>query len=93
MKIILYNYNCGSCGFTFKVPELTELYGEFIMRSSKTNDLVYLNAFTDKIFDEIADLFKDNEIIKSTNRLNDSDLFQSIFSVSCDLASEGPISN
>lgn len=88
-QLILYHYRCGCCDFTFKVPELPEVYGEFIMRSNKANDSVYLNSFNDKVFDEVEYLFKTNEMVKNTDRLNDPDFFQSIFSISCDLASDG----
>lgn len=86
---ILFRYHCGSCDFTFKVPELSEAYGEFIMRSNKTDDSVYLNSFDDMVFDEVANLFKTNEVVKNTHKLDDADFFQSIFSISCDLASDG----
>ncbi len=89
MKPSLYNYRCGCCEFVFKSPELTETYGVFIMHSNKVDDSVYLHSFDDKVFNEVDNLFKENEIIKNTNRLNDSDFFQSVFSISCDLAKDG----
>jgi hypothetical protein len=89
MKPILYNYRCESCDFTFKVPEITEAYGEFIMHSDKTNESVYLSGFDDKVFTEVIKLYENNEIVKNTGRVYDAELFQSIFSVSCDLADDG----
>lgn len=90
MKPILYDYRCECCDFTFKVPEMIdEAYGEFIMRSDKTNESVYLNSFVDIVFDEIENLYKNNELVKNTGRLDDKELFQSIYSISCDLANDG----
>ena len=89
MKQMLYNFRCDSCGSRFKAPEITEVYGGFIMRSNHINDSVYLNSLDDKVFDEMETLFKSNEIVKNNGRLNDTDLFQSLFSISCDLASDG----
>ena len=34
-------------------------------------------------------LFKNNEIVKKNDRFNDVDLFQSMFSISCDMANDG----
>lgn len=43
---ILYNYRCGGCDFTFKVPGIIS-YGDFIIHSDKNNESVYLNSFVD----------------------------------------------
>lgn len=89
MKPLLYNHHCENCDKTFKAPELPERYGEFILHSNDINDSVYLNAFEDQVFNEVKELYKKNENVKKKNKLSDTKLFQSIFSISCDLAADG----
>jgi hypothetical protein len=85
MKLHLFRYECKNCENTFKSPQLIgDAYGEFLMRS-RNGDIVYLNTFEDKVFDEVEIIFKK---IVSSAQSNNTRLFQSIFSVSCDSSPE-----
>lgn len=52
---------------------------------NKKNKILYLNAFDDSVFSEVGVIFtKIMEDFKKINKFNESDVFQTIFSVSCD---------
>lgn len=92
MKLQLFQYECKNCGHNFKSPQLIgNPYGEFLMRNEK-GDILYLNSFSDPIFDEVEGLFKESKIkirlIKQEDRIN---LFQKLFSISCDPDIDGSL--
>mgnify|MGYP005610427775 FL=1 len=90
MKTLLYKYLCGKCNTSFKSPGISgEIYGEFLLRSEKASEVAYLNAFKDSFFEEVGKIFDEVVKHKSIGNFVCSDIFQSIFSESCDLAEDG----
>ena len=94
MKLHLFHYECKNCGITFKAPQIPGTpYGEFLMRN-QSGDLVYLNACQDSVFDETQKLFKEIKLkFKEIYHTNESDVFQNIFSVTCDISSDNTFFN
>jgi hypothetical protein len=86
-KIQIFNYQCGSCGFVFEAPSLSDFaYGEFILWS-ENGEGRYLNAFDDVVYQEVIDLV---ERQKKSISLNCE--IQSIFgAVACDVDSKGSV--
>ena len=88
MKLFLWQYNC-VCGNVFESPGLDEFcYGEFLLRND-SNEVRYLNTFSDPLFDEIATLIKCNDNVKNRENINLRSLIQSILSIAIDLSSNG----
>ncbi|MCX7122036.1 MAG: hypothetical protein NTZ67_09760 [Gammaproteobacteria bacterium] len=86
MKLHLYYYECNNCKNIFKSPQLSgNPYGEFLMRST-AGDIVYLDSFKDKVFDEIETFFKKTA---KADQLQNTAFFQEIFSVVCDVDYDG----
>ncbi len=93
MKLHLFYYDCKSCGYSSKSPELFgNPYGEFLLKTN-TGKIAYLNAIDSNVFKEVSDLLKNN--IK-TSRLSDSKrakILHRIFYIACDPASDGSVFN
>ncbi len=88
MKLHLYEYECQNCEKTFKSPQLIEnAYGEFLMRSER-GEVVYLNTFEDKVFDELKQVFIRNNM---SELMKNIPLFQTVFTITCDFSSEGGV--
>ena len=85
MKLHLFYYKCKKCGKEFKMPHLPgDRYGDFLMRNKK-NEILYINEFKDNVFNEVGVFFtKIMNIFLKINEFNESDVFQTIFSVACD---------
>lgn len=90
MELVNYFYECKNCGTGFKSPELGgNRYGDFLMRN-EAGKIVYLNSFDTPVFDEFSKIFHQNiQIInRDISDIEKADIFQEIFSVACDLASD-----
>ena len=68
MILQLYEYIC-HCSNKFKFPHLLcnpdfgEPYGEFLLKS-ELNEILYLNSFGVREFDELSELLKKNPKLK-----------------------------
>lgn len=89
MKLQLYIYQCDHCKNKFKSPNLIEgCYGEFIMRS-ENGESVYMNSFDDHVFHELENICDSNLQLKNLNRSEEAKIFHQIFSITCDLSTQG----
>jgi chloramphenicol O-acetyltransferase len=89
MKLILFYYVCRNCDCNFKSPQLPEYtYGEFLMRT-KNGDLIYLDSLKDSTFDEMGKIFDEIKSRYNVTSLDESDIFQDIYSVACDKNQDG----
>jgi len=55
IKTHLYEYSCAFCKSKFKAPvyPISDMsYGEFLLRNKNNDSVVYLNALSDKAFNE-----------------------------------------
>lgn len=90
MNLQLYKYTC-LCGHVFKAPHLMEeTYGEFLLRS-ESDELIYLDAVNSNAFNELSELLNNNSQLKKRKDIDKSDIVQNIFSLVCDLSSQGNI--
>lgn len=90
MSAILFWYTCNRCGHQFNVPATSDFaYGEFIMRSNSGEHWVFLNAFDDPVFTEVADIVDSNPKLQAENKKMVGGLTQSAFSAACDPAPDG----
>lgn len=88
MNLLLFKheYTC-RCGDVFNIFDLIgeHSYGEFIMKS-EVDELVYLNSFKAKEFDEFSLLLKKNKKLKNKNDREIAEIFHTVFSLACDLS-------
>lgn len=90
MRTQLYKYLCGKCNTSFKSPGISgELYGEFLLWSEKNSEVAYLNAVKDPFFEEVEKIFDEVIKYKSIGSCDCVDMFQAVFSESCDTAIDG----
>lgn len=91
MKLQLVKYVCGDCQCEFKAPQLKSgAYAEFLLRSQTPDCVTYLDAMTDKTYDEVDTLIKSNPRLtgKSANVL--AGILRKIYgSIACDLDCNG----
>lgn len=90
MKLQLFYYTCGTCGNTYKSPEIAGVYGEFLMRNPR-GDIVYLNANKDTVFDEFSAILKNHPTIINLQEMKRADIFQNIFGSGCDPSEDGTL--
>lgn len=89
MSAILFKYICSSCGREFQASGAPEMsYGEFVLRS-ESNEEAYLEAVTNKIFNEVSQLVEAHPLLKGASASISGDLVQKVFSVACDPDSKG----
>lgn len=91
VNLVLFKYVCGNCRHEFTATELGGdfVYGEFLLRSTATRQEAYLNAITDGVFTEIANLVKADKTVQGLSELEVGKAVQSTFSIACDKASDG----
>jgi len=93
MKLQTLKYKCENCKFEFRAPQiLSGSYAEFLLRSSSTECIRYLDAMEDKTYDEVDTIIKSNPRLKgkSANALADI-LRKSYGAIACDLDDRGNI--
>ncbi len=91
ISLFKYEYTC-QCGHIFYTYNLIgeHSYGEFIMKS-EIDELVYLNAFKAKEFDEFSSLLKKNKKLKNKNKNEIAEIFHIMFTLVCDLSPQGKL--
>lgn len=81
----LGEYSCFSCGRRFTVPMLGDFsYGIFIMFSATPGQMAWLEALTDKVFDEVAAILHGFPDFASIDELTQTDVLHALFSLACD---------
>ena len=93
--MILQNffYDCKTCGIKYKaatIPEMT--YGDLILRTN-TGKKRYTSLLNPKEFDEVANIVDADPQMALLSEHDRADIFQNIFGVACDPASDGSIYN
>jgi hypothetical protein len=89
MKLHIFVYTCKDCLTSYQAPELSlNSYGEFLMRSVN-GQVVYLNALSDPVFEEMNELLHEVCEQNSLDEFQYADLIHNIFGLACDLDSEG----
>lgn len=84
MKLQYYNYTCANCGHRFKVLKMCFFpYGEFLLRS-KSNELSYLNAIEDSVYEEVDSLLEKIPGYKRKSDDERAEILQSVFGAACD---------
>ena len=93
MKLQLVKYRCETCKAEFKAPQLKiGVYAEFLLRSQVSGHLAYLDAMTDKTYDETGEYLEANLRLagKSENEMA-SILQKSYGAIACDPDAAGNI--
>ena len=92
MKLEKYKYRCSN-NHVFEADHLAGefIYGEFLLRSEKTDEEAYLNAINDKSFNELASMINNNISLKGKDELQRADILQEIFGICCDPAKDGSV--
>lgn len=89
MRLLLYRYRCGNCGFAFKTPDLGDMsYGDFLLRSDN-NDMVYLKALKSKEFSEVSSIIGSLPEYNSKAKQERSKILHKVFGFACDDAPDG----
>jgi hypothetical protein len=93
MKLQVYRFECAQCGNLFNAPKtVVGSYGEFILRSSGTGELAYLNALEDSTYDEVDSILKGNRKVASKKLHVVADILRKIYGeVACDTDDIGGI--
>lgn len=92
LKSQLYLFECRNCDSKFKFPvyPISDYsYGEFLLKSKNSNDLVYLYALTDKAFLELMKLVKNDKQTEGMGDAARSNIFQKIVGIAYDRGSDG----
>ena len=91
MKLIFCKYDCSHCKNHFKAPELSgAVYGEFLLRSTASGEIRYLNAFNDSSYDEVSSLMLTNSEVAALSAVKRANLLQRIYGqVACDRDANG----
>ena len=88
MKGLKRQYLCNDCSASFIIPSLSDfVYGELIM-VSPIGEFVYLNSFTDPVFDEVSDIADRTRLLQFSDYVN-TKIWREVFSEACDPDSQG----
>lgn len=90
MKIEIIHCECGNCGSCYDMPWLGDnSYGEFLLWSMN-GEVAYLNAFTDKTYDEVYDLLEKENFILTDDEAQRTSFLQKIYGrLACDPDTKG----
>lgn len=87
LKIQLYQFTCANCSHKFQAPVYPFFdmsYGEFILRTTESNRLIYLNANHDEAFLEASRILDEINQVKKLFDHQKFDPFQEIVHVAYD---------
>jgi hypothetical protein len=88
MSAVTFHFTCGECGSQFTAPGIPEGgYGEFVLRSEKGGDAVYVDALASSVFAEVGRLVR--RVVSTTDEAKLADLHQKAFGRACDVSSDG----
>lgn len=89
MNLVVFNYKCAKCSYSFEAPTLPgEIYGELILRS--VNDkMAYLMALNSLEFKQANKILKNNSKLSELSDSKRAEVFHHIFGSICDLAPDG----
>jgi hypothetical protein len=89
VSAILYRYECDTCGRFFEAPQVPDMsYGIFVLRTVESDEAVYLDSFSDPIFDELGALSKNDERLKALCHGTYSP-FHELYPITCDKSPSG----
>ena len=86
MTLELFKLRCRECGTLYEAPlGPPHSYGEFLMYSTSTDNLRYLNTFSeDSAFDEVDKLLGNMKSTSGKTDLELGEILQDVFGVVCD---------
>lgn len=86
MKLQVYRFRCSHCGANFDAPKtIAGSYGEFILQSSCTGEIAYLNALEDSTYDEVDRILKRNQRVSDKKTYVVADTLRQIYGeIACD---------
>jgi hypothetical protein len=86
MKFELVIYKCAQCGNTFKAAAIgSGSYGEFLLRSDGAGAEAYLDALSDKTYDQVDKLLEVHPMLAGKSALKRAEILRSIYgAIACD---------
>lgn len=91
MRLLYARYSCRECRNAFRAPDLLGGYAEFVLRSELSDELAYLDANSDEVFDELDGILDGFAELSGQDDLERSGIVQSLFGVTCDPAPDGSL--
>jgi len=86
MKFELVIYKCAQCGNTFKAAAIgSGSYGEFLLRSEGEGVEAYLDALSDKTYDEVDKLLEAHPMLVGMSAFKRAEILRSVYgAIACD---------
>ena len=91
MKLQISKYKCGNCENEFRAPQIRSgVYAEFLLRSSSTDGVSYLDAMDDQTYEEVDILLKSNSRLAGMSANVLAKILQKCYgTIACDPDSNG----
>jgi hypothetical protein len=90
MKLLMFHYRCLACGCQFESPEsLPSTYGQFLARSTLSDQRALLNALDDPVYSEVAGILDRLGFAVGLDDNKKADLLLRVFGKTCDPAVDG----
>jgi hypothetical protein len=90
MTLQLFAFECAHCSEEFLAPQYAGFeYGRFLMRGSNTDELRLLDALSDAVYTEVAELLAEHPSARTLSEVQQADILQNVYGIACDTDRRG----